>query len=325
MIDKKSNAGHKEFTDEEVKLARDVDIITLADYLGMQSKQTGTRRGVPEYRMVEHDSLVFHKNLWYWNSQNLKGTSIDFLIKYAGMDYKSAVRTALAAQGYSHEKDSVRTPAARAEVQRSQSKPKPVHEAALKPITYSDSTSRVMAYLCKTRGIDRDIVRKLIREGLIKESAEKHNALFLGYDERRQLKYIFQRGTLSDPSKRFVGEVYGSDKAYAFSIKGTTDQVRVFESAIDALSYLTLHRNCKDTLQSLGGTTLDALEHTLAQNPNFTKIAVCLDNDDAGREGLAKIKQKFQGQYEVLEQLPKKKDWNEDLLFFLQSKMEMTM
>ena len=98
---------------------------------------------------------------------------------------------------------------------------------------------RVFSYL-RGRGIDPEIINHCIKHGLLYESAQHHNCVFVGFAGDRPA-YAMQRGTLQD--KRFVGEVVGSDKRYSFAVPmtpGDSPTLCVFESAIDALSYLTL-------------------------------------------------------------------------------------
>lgn len=68
------------------------------------------------------------------------------------------------------------------------------------------------------RGIDPEIINYCIKHGLLYESAQHHNCVFVGFAGDRPA-YAMQRGTLQD--KRFVGEVAGSDKRYSFAVPMT--------------------------------------------------------------------------------------------------------
>lgn len=76
---------------------------------------------------------------------------------------------------------------------------------------------RVFSYL-RGRGIDPEIINHCIKHGLLYESAQHHNCVFVGFAGDRPA-YAMQRGTLHD--KRFVGEVVGSDKRYSFAVPMT--------------------------------------------------------------------------------------------------------
>ena len=137
--------------------------------------------------------------------------------------------------------------------------------------------------------------------------------------------YAMQRGTLQE--KRFVGEVAGSDKRYSFAVPttpGDSPTLCVFESSIDALSYLTLLKQRgkdwrKANTLSLGGVGKKdqqlppALSRYLKDAPHISRIVLCLDNDASGREAAAVLKELLEG-YEVIDRPPARgKDYN-DLL-----------
>ncbi|EKC56381.1 hypothetical protein OBE_11092, partial [human gut metagenome] len=52
----------------------------------------------------------------------------------------------------------------------------------------------MFAYLLK-RGIDRKVIEACIRAGILYESADYHNAVFVGKDETGTARYAFLRGT----------------------------------------------------------------------------------------------------------------------------------
>ena len=159
------------------------------------------------------------------------------------------------------------------------------------------------------------------------EDAERHNCVFVGYEHGKPA-YGALRGTLSDTT--FAGEVPGSDKRFSFAVPlcagGKT--LCVFESAIDALSYLTLLKlrgqgwRAANTLSLSGiyqprkdGTIRfpAALEQYLKDNPGVARIVLCLDNDGPGRAASAAI-QKRLSEYEVIDNPPRRgKDYNDQL------------
>ena len=193
---------------------------------------------------------------------------------------------------------------------------------------------RVFSYL-RGRGIDPEIINHCIKHGLLYESAQHHNCVFVGKNSAGQAKFVgfagdrpayaMQRGTLQD--KRFVGEVVGSDKRYSFAVPmtpGDSPTLCVFESAIDALSYLTLLKQRgrdwrKANTLSLGGVGKEdrqlppALSRYLKAAPHITRIVLCLDNDEPGRMSAVLLQELLRG-YEVIDRPPVRgKDYN-DLL-----------
>lgn len=85
------------------------------------------------------------------------------------------------------------------------------------------------------RGIDYAIVQDCIADGTIYESADYHNAVFVGKDESGTPKYAACRGTMGS----FKRDASGSDKRYSFRLlaREPTSTVHLFEAAIDVLSY----------------------------------------------------------------------------------------
>lgn len=176
------------------------------------------------------------------------------------------------------------------------------------------------------RGIDPEIINHCIKHGLLYESAQHHNCVFVGFAGDRPA-YAMQRGTLQD--KRFVGEVVGSDKRYSFAVPmtpGDSPTLCVFESAIDALSYLTLLKQRgrdwrKANTLSLGGVGKEdrqlppALSRYLEDAPHITRVVLCLDNDAPGRMAAALLRELLRG-CEVIDKPPARgKDYNELLLY----------
>ena len=88
------------------------------------------------------------------------------------------------------------------------------------------------------RGIDYQLIQEFIADGTLYESADYHNAVFIGKDESGTPKYDALRGTLGSTFKQ---DASGNDKRYSFRLlaKKSADTVHLFEAAIDLLSYAT--------------------------------------------------------------------------------------
>ena len=202
--------------------------------------------------------------------------------------------------------------------------PPPKTEFTL-PSKHADNR-RVFSYL-RSRGIDPEIINHCIRHGQLYEDAAHHNCVFVGF-QNNATAYAALRGTLPDTT--FAGEVPGSDKRFSFAVplRASGKTLCVFESAIDALSYLTLLKlrgrdwRTANTL-SLSGIYQPkkngeirfpmALEQYLKDNPSVERIVLCLDNDEPGRMAAESI-QKTLGSYEVIDNPPRSgKDYNDQL------------
>ena len=278
----------------QVQKARQADLAAYLLSIGEPLTRSGTR-----HKHKIHDSLVFTKNAYYWNSKGESGNAVDYLTRHMGMNFKTAV-AALTSFDYTDDK-------------------KNYSGQEKKDVEVAQSYSRVFAYLTKTRGIDSKIVQRLVDCELLNQEAETNNAVFLMKDENGETVGAELEGTLSE--KRFKGVRAGSKYGYGFNLRGnetskTVDYIMFFESVVDLLSFVDLKTNHhgKDLkgclLVSMAGLKASILEHM--QKTFGGKIVLCVDNDAAGDIFAAEIKTKG---LEAILAYPEAqfKDWNEQL------------
>ena len=289
---------------ESINKAKEMDLLTyLMNYEPYNLKKESSN----SYCTVDHDSLKISNGMWFWFSRGFGGKSaLDYLIKVKGYTLPQAVERI---NGRTIEKSPVFY---------SQSKPKTLQMPML-----SEKTNKVFSYL-KSRGIHTDIIEYCINKKLILETQKYHNAAFIGYDENGRMKYANLRGINSD----FKGEVYGSDKKYAFKICNNPEpkRLRVFESAIDVLSHISLQIMSgrdwsKDAYLSLGGVSVNAqelpmpLSYFLEMHKDINTIYLHLDNDEAGKKATGNLINQLYNKYRVIVQMPVLgKDINDDLM-----------
>lgn len=152
--------------------------------------------------------------------------------------------------------------------------------------------SNVISYL-QRRGIDADIIRQCMEEGILYESRRRHNCVFVGRDTGGKARYAFLRGT----GEVYKQDVAGSDKRYGFCLPAAdpdSPYLAVAESPIDALAVASLvKRQGGDCTRahylSLGGTAPRALLRFLKDHPLIRYLSLCLDNDAAGKNGMERI------------------------------------
>ena len=159
-------------------------------------------------------------------------------------------------------------------------------------------------------GIHPVIIRYCLDNRLLFESADFHNAVFVGHDKDGKARYGALRSTVSS----YKGELTGSDKQFSFFLEGkpNAEHIHVFESAIDLLSFATLAllagRDWKsETYLSLAGVFQTkrenvvpvALSRFLDEHPSVRKIHLHLDNDAVGRGAVKGIVGGLQGRYQV--------------------------
>lgn len=292
---------------EQLAHAREMDLLT---YLRCCEPDELVSMGGNTYATKSHDRLKISNGEWYWWSRGVGGSSaLDYPTTVRRLSLPDAVQRILNAGGVALAEPPHR-------------KERPTKSFTLPP-KHADNR-RVFSYL-RGRGIDPEIINHCIKHGLLYESAQYHNCVFVGFAGDRPA-YAMQRGTLQE--KRFVGEVAGSDKRYSFAVPmtpGDSPTLCVFESAIDALSYLTLLKQRgkewrKANTLSLGGISGEgmqrlppALSRYLKEAPHISRIVLCMDSDEPGRAAAAVLRMLLEG-YEVIDRPPARgKDYN-DLL-----------
>jgi len=196
----------------------------------------------------------------------------------------------------------------------------------------ADNNIKVISYL-RSRGISKSIIDECISKGFIYQDYPKNNVVFVGYDNENNPRYAGIRGT---NLSRFMGDAYGSDKAYSFKLESVikNNDVHLFESAIDLLSYATLkelnnEKWYEENLLSLAGVykpskdifdskVPQTLTTFLKNNSNIDTIILHLDNDEAGRLATKAIQNSLSVSYKIIDEPPKSgKDYNDYLCNFL--------
>ena len=84
------------FTAEEIQIAKAVDLVDLAEQIGIPLKRKGRF-----YQAVGMDSvMIFNRSSWCRFSQGVGGSTIDFLEYFRNMDCVEAVKYLLEFAGY---------------------------------------------------------------------------------------------------------------------------------------------------------------------------------------------------------------------------------
>lgn len=255
-----------------------------------------------EFHLKDHDSFKINQStsLWHWKSRDIGGRSaLDYLVKVEGVDFVEAVRQLCENLPGRY------TPSP------------PVPQKVFTLPLPAENNRRVFAYLLK-RGIDQKVIKACVQAGILYESAQHHNAVFVGKDDQGIPRYAFLRGTYTR-GKPFKAEVSGSDKSYCFCLPPRKDspRVAVYEAAIETLAHLTLEGSEDKYRLSLGGIYAPvegvgirpfkppaALESFLVRHPKITEIEICTNNDAPGRWAGEHIAKHYQGKYQVTVNLP---------------------
>ena len=185
---------------------------------------------------------------------------------------------------------------------------------------------RVYAYLINRRGIDRDVLHSFAHKGMIYESADYHNAVFVGFDKNGIARHAHKRGSGSQST--FKGNQDGGLPEYSFHWHGESKYLYLFEAPIDMMSFISMHKEGwqKHSYAASCGVSDIVLWKMMMDNPHINTVYLCRDNDEAGRKANKRTSDALfvKGiQHEIL--VPNRKDWNEDLLYLAEEKEEKTV
>ena len=255
-----------------------------------------------------HHIMIKRRTSYYDNYERAWGDAITFLETHHNMDFKQAVTYLLEHNGHSREQPIPAPPRV-----SSSSKQESQPAQFILPEAHTDHR-RVFAYLIK-RGIARDVIADFIRNGLLYESTNYHNAVFVGINAEGKAVNAYKRGTYDQNGNGFKGDVPNGDKNNAFRlpVDPANNTVFCFESPIDLMAYSSLHGEPKTNAVALCCLHDGTLEQYLKDNPHIQSITFCLDNDQWGRKASEWFSSKYSERGYTIASLfpPKGKDWAE--------------
>jgi len=296
---------------EVIIKVKEIDLLTyLKNYEPYELVQLSEKT----YTTKSHGSLKISNGKWMWWSQGIGGkNALDYLIKVKGFPFLNAVEQLI---GYT----AIQKPVYQNVDVKSRDRPLLLPEK-------SKSSDVVRKYLFN-RGIDLEIINYCISKGYIYESMPYHNVVFVGFDDNNAARYAAYRST---NNSRIMGDCTGSKKVYSFRLLSSeSNEVHIFECAIDLLSYATLTKLSgrdwrKLNLISLSGVYSPAkkieeskipiaIKEYLNKNKQISKIFLHLDNDYAGRNAALALKLALSVKYKVIDMPPERgKDFNDFL------------
>lgn len=292
------------FTDDELDIARQTGLPDLLSSLGYEVKPKGNYHTLVEMPHI----MIKRRTSYYDNYGRVWGNAITFLETHHNMDFKQAVHYLLEHNGHSRGQPILVPP----RVSPPPPKAKSSAEFIL-PEAHTDCR-RMFAYLIK-RGISRDVIADFIRSGLLYESADYHNAVFVGLNADGKPVNAYKRGTYDQNGNGFKGDVPGGDKNNAFRLPAdpAINAVFCFESAIDLMAHISIYGEPKTNAVALCCLHDGTLEQYLKENPQIKGIIFCLDYDQWGREATERLGAKYSERGYTLSALfpPKGKDWAE--------------
>lgn len=281
------------YTQQQIKEASEVDIVDLLRRQGKKVEIAGS-----EY-IWKHgaDKINIRGGKWFNFYENEGGNAISFVRKFFEKSFPEAMQFLLG--------DGV------GEIKQE----KPAIERKKKPFEppkAHDNMRRVYQYLVEKRRIDKEVFSVFANHGLLYETAEYHNAAFVGKDKDGNIKHISLRGI----GGNFRGNVESSLPEYSFHWHGKSDRLYIFEAPIDMLSFISMNKQDwqEHSYAACCGIGSKVLDQMLKDNSNIKKVYLCLDNDMKGREFNGVIADRlFEQGIPTKILVPKNKDWNEDI------------
>lgn len=289
-------------TDEQIEKANFVNLPSFLMRYGFELKKAGT-----EYIWKDHNSVNIKDNSpsergkWYRFSTQEGGDNIAFVRKFMDKSFVEAVgllNDEVYDRNFSPEKND-------------NSKLEKVQKSDI-IIAENADCKRVFAYLCKTRGLDYDMISELMKSGKIAQEQKTGNVVFKVTDENNKVVGAEKVGTST--LKKFKGIATGSASGYGFEFrKGNGENLLFFESSIDLLSYLQMKNpdNCR--LVSMMGVKPNIVIETMKRyGISPENVFICSDNDNAGNKFFQRLKTEFP---QINRTKPDEnfKDWNDML------------
>ncbi|WP_233554991.1 toprim domain-containing protein [Lactobacillus sp. ESL0233] len=319
------------FTKEQIRAANQASILDYAHERGIDLEQTGAN----SYRGVEHDSLVIipSKNYFMWNSRGISGQgALSFALNYELAD-ENLTKNIKFLTATKNVLESGASKGANFTIKREPFK------FDTKELDPEGKINQVWAYMHHTRGISNRTINELHQNKML-EQDRKGSALFIWRDPKDKHKVlgvskqgtyvnhkIFgKRGTLKQIEKN-------STMGYGFYFDSpnmhgkTPENIRFFESPIDAISFFDLSKAKNPIgLQNTRFVAMNGLKESvfntfiktiadqlLKEGGQIKSIGLGVDNDAAGQNFAHKIQSKYP-KVKYIKPSPKYgKDWNDVL------------
>lgn len=274
------------FTKPEIRQAKCTD---LYDFCLSRYPDSFTREG-KYLRSKDTHSIVIKQGSdhYFDNGGNSKSTdAISLLMTLFGLTFTEAVEELLSFKG-------------QAVQERKLYSPKQEQRTFTLPVPGTNSKA-VYDYLTIQRGIDRRIIDKLIKSGLLYQD-DHRNAVFINYS-----KDAFEiRGTYTPLDKRpYKRTGRKSPDRFWYCLSGEPQdwkKVYICESAIDSISLLQIRQEPGCYASMAGVSNYQIIERIKQEWKG--EIILAVDNDTAGDN----LRQKYSDLPTIK---PQNKDWNE--------------
>lgn len=321
------------------EVAKQIDLQMKIDDVAILCGLNLEKNGRYSLRDRDHDSLVFDlkRNFFFWNSQGKRGGCVKLYMEVMGVDFKDAVLKLM--PHINLEKEYVETVREKPAELSDKDRHLDLYNQ-LKELNFDSDENKLMrqsiAYLTKTRGLDRDIINKMINEKMIYQISDNYGpkVAFVGRKDNMYISSICQRSV--SPKIKFkgdfkncnykVGWFYDPETNGSFGEKGNSRKpLLVFEANIDMISYMSLLKECGIDYTKFAYLSCSSINHDVCvpetcKNHGFNTVRILFDNDYEGKENWGQNKAKEISSKlskngidakPVIPDVPSCKDWND--------------
>ena len=274
------------------------------------------------FRISGYGGLIVFNCTYYRHSTQTSGNAIDCLVNEFGLSFNDAVEELVG-----------RSSAVIYE------KPKEKNKSGNYILPeLSINQHRAFAYLMKTRRINQKLIVWLLKNKLLLQDAKYGNAIFPYYDvdkivgaeivgtldnvRFKQILRFDQKQLIKDNVfiRAFACDVPDTADGYGYVVKypdvEIIEELYLFESAIDLLSFICLHGHVVNAVYvSMGGLKQETVNRYQKTYPEALTY-LCVDNDEFGD----KFEKSLMADNCIFVRIwPEKKDFNEDLKLIIKS------
>lgn len=280
----------------------DIKEISIIDFCNNNAIELNKQHG-KYVNLVEHDSLVINtaKNRFIWNSQQISGDLIDFVKAIYNVNFKDALQIINGS----------------CTIHRQTKKPKKQKEIApqfdIRNVHQVNIFKHAFAYLIKTRKLEYETINYFYRKGILRQDTH-NNVIIYMLNEKKQPIGAFLKGTNTNcPFECIIPGTPNIGIVIKFS--NSPKKIFYFESFIDLMSYFEMFpkKTKNAAFIALHGVKINCLKDSFKQFKDAEMI-LAVDNDKGGDKFYkAVIDDDELKATKIKRELPKTKDWNDDI------------
>ena len=316
------------------------------------------KNGKTSYKTRKHDSLILDmkRNKYHWNSQGITNKGVvDFWMRFKEVSFSEAIKEL--GQRVDLDKG-LQIDYSKSSNQSHKLSPEERVKKLFVQLHENNYTSdkskmaQTIAYLSKTRGINKKIVEKMIDDGLLYQTSDEQGrtyATFLGKDESGLTCSICKRS--NNPNSKFRGDYSGCnyDRGWFYDPQFNLEQrfynkdlmpnpnktLLVFESSIEAMSYMSIlklanYDYTKYAYLSCGSIAKDKCVLETCKTYGYKKAFIMFNNDfdkenNPGKTAAEKVASKLEENgVQASAKVPEGcNDWNDKLNLYKEGKVQL--